>query len=177
MTPAIWYWFEKLETQKQDVLADIARLSPTQLRFRPEQTAWSVSEVIDHLVKVEKALLEAARGQLPNGTPLKFNDRVGALFIIGIMQLPMRVKVPASASMVLPEATADTSEIAMRWSAVREEMAEMLRSLRPEQLRCGLFRHPVSGWMTMARALAFLSAHLRHHDYQLNRLKSASRKL
>jgi hypothetical protein len=114
MTPAIWYWFEKLETQKQNVLADIARLSPTQLRFRPEQTAWSVSEVIDHLMKVEKALLEAVRDQLPNGTPLKFKDRVGALFIIGIMQSPMRVKVPASASMVLPGAITDTSEIAMR---------------------------------------------------------------
>jgi uncharacterized damage-inducible protein DinB len=177
MTPAIWHGFEKLETQKQKVLADVGRLSAAQLRFRPEPTAWSVSDVLDHLVKVEKALLGAVQDQLPDGTLLKFKDRVGTLFIIAIMQSPVRVKVPSTAAMVLPEATADTSETAMRWSQVREEMADMLRSLRPEQLRCGLFRHPVSGWMTMAQALKFLSAHLRHHDYQLNRLKSASRKL
>ena len=173
MTPAIWRWFERLETQKQKVLTDVAGLSAAQLRFRPEPTAWSVPDVLDHLIKVEKALLEAVQDQLPNGTPLKFKDRVGASFIIAVMHSPMRVKVPASASMVLPESRADSSKIAARWSEVREEMADLLRSLRPEQLSCGLFRHPVSGWMTMAQALAFLSAHLRHHDYQLNRLKSA----
>ena len=128
-------------------------------------------------MKVEKGLLESVQDQLPNGTPLKFKDQMGALFIIAVMQSPMRVKVPASASMVLPDVMADTSETAVRWSEVREDMANLLRSLRPEQLRCGLFRHPVSGWMTMRQALAFLSAHLRHHDYQLNRLKSAIRKL
>lgn len=176
-TPAIWHWFEKLEMQKQKVLAGVARLSAAQLRFRPEPTGWSVSDVLDHLMKVEKALLETVQANLPDGTPLQLIDRVGALFIIAVMQSPIRVKVPASASMVLPDATADTSETAMRWSEVREEMADILRSLRPEQLRCGLFRHPVSGWMTMAQALAFLSAHLRHHDYQLNRLKSTTRKL
>jgi len=134
-------------------------------------------DVLDHLVKVEEALLEAAHEQLPNGIPVTFKDRVGAFFVISVMRSPMRVKVPTSATMVLPEATTDSHDTAKRWSEVREQMANLLRSLQPEQLRTGLFRHPVSEWMTMANALAFLSAHLRHHEYQLNRLNSATRNL
>lgn len=61
MTPAIWRWFERLETQKQKVLTDVAGLSAAQLRFRPEPHRWSVPDVLDHLIKVEKALLEAVQ--------------------------------------------------------------------------------------------------------------------
>lgn len=175
MTPALWKRFENLNRQKQSVLSCVAGLSATQLRFRSEPASWSVLDVLDHLVKVEKALLEAVRAQLPNGTPMTFRDRVGAFLITCVMLLPTRVKVPASASMVLPEKTADLDEIAATWSEVREQMANLLVSLHPDQLRPGLFRHPVSGWMTMPDALTFLSAHLRHHQYQLSRLKSASR--
>ena len=175
MTPAIWRWFERLETQKQKVLTDVAGLSAAQLHFRPEPTAWSVPDVLDHLIKVEKALLEAVQDQLPNGTALKFKDRVGASFIIAVMHSPMRVKVPPSASMVMPAATKDLPAYAASWSEVREKTARLLGSLQAAQMRIGLFRHQVSGWMTITDTLRFLSAHLRHHHYQLSRLKSAAR--
>jgi hypothetical protein len=130
--------------------------------------------VLDHLMKVEKASLEAVQEKLPDGTPITFRDRLGVLFINSLMRSPIRVKVPASAAVVLPQGTADLSGTVTAWGDVREQMANLLGSLQPEQLRCGLFRHPVSGWMTMPDALAFLSAHLQHHTYQINRLKSAN---
>jgi hypothetical protein len=60
-----------------------------------------------------------------------------------------------------------------QWVKNRERLFSLLDSLQPDQLSLGVFRHPVSGWMTMPQALAFLSAHIRHHEYQLDRLKSA----
>jgi hypothetical protein len=171
---AVKRWFEKLERQKQTVLADVAGLSAAQLAFRPE-ASWSVLNVLDHLVKVEKAFVANVHGHLPNGMPVTLRDRVGGMAVIFVMQSPMRVKVPPAASMVLPEATVTLPETGARWAEVREEMADLLGSLRPEQSGCGLFRHPIGGWMTMARGLQFLSAHMRHHGYQLNRLKSAIR--
>jgi len=87
-----------------------------------------------------------------------------------------RVKVPPAALTVLPEViTDDASSIATHWEQVRGEMGILLQSLQPNQLGRGLFRHPVSGWMTMRQAIAFLSAHLRHHGYQIDRLKYANR--
>ena len=74
--------------------------------------------------------------------------------------------------MVFPSET-DLEEISSRWIAVRQDISGLLQSLESQQLRCGLFRHPVSGWMTISQTLAFTSAHLRHHVYQVERLKKA----
>jgi hypothetical protein len=92
-------------------------------------------------MRVEKELLKAVQHELPNGITLTLRDRVGGLFIIAIMQSPMRVKVPASASMVLPDLGADFSKIVKYWDEVRDKLGDLL------QLRRGLFRHPVSGWI------------------------------
>ncbi len=168
-------FLRKLETQKCDVLSEVARLSSTQLRFRPQPGDWSALDVLDHLVKVEESLLRTVRRHLPDGVAISARDRVGALLITSVMLSPMRVKVPASASMVLPAATMDLPAIVASWSSVRDQMANLLESLQPAQFRMGVFQHPVSGWMTMTDTLRFISAHLQHHRYQLNRLKLAAR--
>lgn len=163
--------FEKLERRKQTVLSDVGGLSPAQARFQSEPAAWSALEVLDHLVKVERGFLEGVRKALPHGAPVPFLDRVKALAVIAVMQSPIRVKVPTSALTVLPEAATDLTGIVTRWDNVRHDMADLIRSLDTEQLSQGVFRHPVSGWMTMPRAITFLSAHIRHHRYQLQRIK------
>ena len=177
MTPGLQQWFERLERQKRVVLSDLSRWSESAIRYRPEPAAWAALDVVDHLVKVEKASLEGINNQLPNGVPVTLKNRIGGLLVISVMKSPMRIKVPASVSMVLPQSPTDQAEIARHWDEVRAEMGDLLRSLQPSQLRCGVFQHPVSGWMTMPQAMAFLSAHLRHHGYQLRRLKNATRGL
>jgi len=178
MTPGIRQLYEKLEMQKKTLLSEVALWSPAQVHFRPKPSAWSALDVLDHLVKVEVAVIDAVRSQLPDGNPMTLRDRVGALFILLVMLSPMRVKVPAAALTVLPEVmTDDASGIATHWEQVRGEMGILLQSLQLNQLDRALFRHPVSGWMTMRQAIAFLSAHLRHHEYQLDRLKYANREI
>lgn len=90
--------FERLERQKRSIVSGVVRLSAAQLRFRPAPAASSVLDVLDHSIRVERALLEAVREQLPNGAPLTFRDRVRAWLLIAIMLTPIRVKVAASAS-------------------------------------------------------------------------------
>jgi len=174
MTPDLRQRFERIERQKQTVLSNIAGWPAEQIRFRPKPAAWSALDVLDHIVKTEQATFAIARKQLPNRTPVSFSDRMRGMVVIAVMQSPVRVKVPAAATMVLP-ANTDLPEISSRWAAVRLEIFDLLQSLQPENSRCGLFRHPVSGWMDVSQTLAFTSAHLRHHVYQLDRLKSASR--
>ncbi|MBV8865323.1 MAG: DinB family protein [Acidobacteriaceae bacterium] len=176
MIPAIRTQLEKLERQKQTMLSNAAQLTLRQQHFRPAATAWSSLNLLDHLMKVESGFLQGVRGQLPKGAPLRFSDRIGALLVITVMLSPMRVKVPPAAAISLPEQDPDLSLIGPAWARVREQMADLLESLEPEQLNIGLFRHPVGGWMPIQTGLAFLSAHLRHHRYQLRRLQSASLK-
>ena len=175
MSPDLGRSFEKLERQKAAVLAEIAAWSAARLRFQPEAPSWSALDVLDHLLKVEHAVISAVQASLPDGQPVRLKNRLRAWVVIGVMRSPLRVKVPSSATRVWPGKSLDPSLIAPRWNAKREQMASLLETLSPAQLRRGLFRHPVSGWMTMPQAMAFLCAHLGHHGRQLARLKHASR--
>jgi len=69
MTPGIRQFYEKLEMQKKTLLFEVALWSPAQVHFRPKPCAWSALDVLDHLVKVEVALIDAVRSQLPDGNP------------------------------------------------------------------------------------------------------------
>jgi uncharacterized damage-inducible protein DinB len=175
MTPSLRPSFDDLQRRKRAVLFGLSAWSEERLCLQPAPASWSALDVLDHLLKVEQGWLDAVRSNLPDGHPVALRDRLGAWAVLCVMRSPMRVKVPDSASQVLPEKAADLSLITQQWQAAREEMAQLLTDLSPKQLRCGLFRHPVSGWMAIRQALAFLSAHLQHHGYQLRRIQRATR--
>lgn len=177
LTPNVRRWFEKLERQKADVLSEISGWSAERLRFQPSPSSWSTLAVLDHLVKVEESLLLALQSSLPDGHSVPFKDRLGGLAVTCVMLSPMRVKVPTAAKIVVPDTVSDPLLVTNRWNKTRAELANLLNRLSPMQIRRGLFRHPVSGWMTVQRTLAFLSAHLGHHRYQLKRLRQATRAL
>ena len=175
MTRELERRFERLERQKAALLSGISIWSTARLRFQPDPASWSVLDVLQHLVKVEEAFLRAVGANLPHGRALTLKDRVGALAVLGVMRSPIRVKVPARAATVAPEATEDLPLLTVHWDQAREKLGQLLNVLSPEQFCRGLFRHPVSGWMSVPQGLAFLSAHLRHHEYQVDRLEKASR--
>ena len=173
-TAAIWEVFSRLERQKEAVLSQVISWPEGRLLFRQEANSWSTLDVVDHLVKVERSSLAAVRSSLPHGHHVTLKDRLGGFMVITVMKSPMRVKVPSSASAVFPDFKTDLLKVSEEWSQTRVILRKVLESLSAEQLRCGLLCHPVAGWMTMSGAMAFLSAHMRHHGFQLRRLEKAS---
>jgi len=163
-----------IERQKAETLALIESWPPARLAYRPDAGAWSANEVLDHLVKVEGEILAAAREGLQNPHRLGVRDRLGFLFIDRVFRSPRRVKVPASASQVLPDPNATLVDIRERWDNTREDLTVFLSQLTPAQLQGGVFRHPVSGWMSVPQILRFFSAHIQHHGFQLTRLRTGS---
>ena len=173
MIAALQTRFDHLERHKQRVVARLETLGPSQAHLCPQPGAWSALEVLDHLVKVELACLNAVRKTLPDGVSVPFAARCKAYGVIAAMRLPVRVKVPPQASAVVPDTSPEFATLAPLWAQVRRDMSELLDSLNPGQCERGLFRHPVSGWMTMPTAITFLTAHIRHHEYQLDRIHQA----
>jgi uncharacterized protein YcbX len=124
MLHALLIRFEKLEQQKRTVLSKAEQLTIKQQQFRTAATECSTLTVLDHLVKVEAGFLQSIRERLPEAVPVRFSDRMGALLVNAVMLSPLKVKVPASAPMVLPEANPDLALIGPAWTRVREEMAD-----------------------------------------------------
>jgi hypothetical protein len=159
------------------MLAQVGSWSPARQAFRESPASWSAIGVLDHLVKVDRGVLANIRHHLPNGRSVKLKHEIYRVLVFGTLVLPTRVGQPAGAGPIEPDADADLGMVTDQWKEVRAEMSQLLESLRPEQFRCGLFRHPISGYMNISRTMQFLFAHMFHHRYQLSRIRRASRSL
>ncbi len=156
------------------MLAVIGTWPADRRTFRPAQDAWCVVEVLDHIVKSEVGIAAVARRGLEAPHRIGWRDRLGFLFLDRVFRSPRQVKVPRSAPQVLPDAQVNLEEVRRRWDAARLDLTELLRQVTPDQLRGGVFRHPVSGWMTLPQVLQFFSTHMIHHEFQIERIERAA---
>ena len=162
--------FQHLEAQKADVLAAFASLPPSQLHFQPAPGSWSALQVLDHLQKTEHGITTAVVETMPTPHKQPVSDLVKTTLLRGLFLLPSRVKAPGSAPQIMPGDDLELPVLAERWAGTRLRLASLIAGFPPRTLPLGVFRHPVSGWMTMGQTLSFLSAHIVHHNYQLRRL-------
>lgn len=166
--------FAAIELQKAELLASIEHWPEHRLAFRPARDAWCAIEVVDHVVKVESEVIIAARRGLRSPHPIGARDRLGFFFLDRVFRSRTKVKVPRSATKVLPDRTCTLDMLRERWRDTRTELSRLLAHLEPAELELGVFRHPVSGWMSVPQILRFFSAHMQHHGYQLDRVRAAS---
>jgi hypothetical protein len=115
------------------------------------------------------------RRNLQAGNRVTILDHFRSARILGIMFLPTRLKVPGDVKSILPACVPkELSMLRQEWAADREQLAGFLKSLSGGDQQQGVFRHPFGGWTTANGALLSLRSHLRHHRYQLARLRRAS---
>ena len=163
----------KLEKQKADLLSEIGAWSREKVRYQPSPPEWSALQIVDHLMKTEVAITEAARKGLFQPHRIGFTDRLRTRFLQSVFQSDRRVKVPASAKQVLPGSDLDLPTMIEQWDKSRCELRHFAQNVTEEQRTKGIFKHPVGGWMGLSEIFAFFSVHLTHHSYQLARLKEA----
>jgi uncharacterized damage-inducible protein DinB len=163
-----------LDALQNEVLSTVADVPPEALSQRPNPAAWSVAEVLDHLIRVETSLVRIMRGNLTRDHRTSMISRLRNAFVQVVMYSPIRVRMPTSVSYVAPRDCAnDVETLARQWRKARQELKDFLAMLSDEQLEKGLVKHPVAGWMSAHDCVAFSRAHLHHHTYQLARLRAA----
>ncbi|MEP7066202.1 MAG: DinB family protein [Gemmatimonadota bacterium] len=166
--------FASIEGQKTEILGLIERWPASRLAYRQSEDAWCALHVIDHLVKVESGVIAEARRGLLSPQRITVRDRLGFFFLDRAFRSRMKVKVPPSATRVLPDLTCSLEVLRERWRDSRTELAQLLARGKPAELELGVFRHPVSGLMNIPQILRFFSAHIHHHGYQIARIAEAS---
>lgn len=164
----------RLEEQKGAVLETV-RSWPTELQvWRPADGGWNALEVLDHLVRTESGICGVVARGLAAPQRMSARDRVGFLFVEQVFLSRRRVKVPASVEeFILPGEGLELGDIAERWARARLDLQHVAHEA--EGCRGGVFRHPVSGWMNFEQVLRFFSAHIVHHEYQLERIREGLR--
>lgn len=161
--------FQRLEQSRSEIEAQISGFTPAQLSFRQQDGAWTIAEVLDHVVRVERTVLEGARKpgvQRAAWRPRRFRRVVTWL----VFRVGLRIKIPERVKQVRPQAGADPHEVRARWGFLRAEWREFLSTLTADQLGHLAIKHPIAGPFSYRDVLKFLEWHLRHHRRQIGRI-------
>lgn len=168
--------FRLLQMQKESFLNDLASWNPAQLGFSCKSGSWSALQVLDHVVRTERGILGEMRQNVRRCDRVPFVHRVKSDLLIVLMRSAARVKVPGLvAPVILPGYEPDLAELTGAWNDTQTQLGQWVGELRENQTAYAGFRHPVSGWMSVLQAILFLAAHVRHHGYQLRRIRRRAR--
>ena len=161
----------RVETRRRDIIAESDRRSAAQLTFRPAPGAWSTLDVIEHLVKVEEAIVSRIRPREPRSLREAAKAKATLLAMRVVFGFRRRVKVPLQA--VVPLGGATLHDLAERWEGAERALEARLEAFGPGDWSRPMMRHPVLGLLTPAEALTFLRCHMGHHRRQIARLERA----
>jgi len=162
--------FAALERRRHALLAELETLGDSALSFRPAPGAWSILEVVHHLVLVEQGILRPAHdGPAQLRRRRNFRERVGCAAVWLVFKLGLRVKIPTKR--VRPQPGLNLSRLEQEWAASRTSLEAYLDSTPASMPSETMFRHPIGGPMNVEQTLLFLTRPFDHHRRQISRIR------
>ena len=164
--------FTRLTLAQHKFLARLESWPAAKLQARENGQGWCALQVADHLIRTESSILDLilvpveAAPRSPSA-----GNRFTTLMVLLTLSSTRRVRVPKQATGVLPGHNQTLDGIHLAWEQEQNRYLEWCQSLRPTCANRPVFRHPIGGWMSPATTLRFLSIHIRHHLFQLDRIE------
>ncbi len=171
------YMNKKLEQAYQNWVATktkfiqrLERMTPSQLIFQSDENEWSPLLVLDHIIvsenKVILRLQENSDQQKTEKVGIK--SRLANAALAQFYKSGKKVKMPIKG---LEPSGNNLEHLKQTSNHNNESMHTMIQGFPEHKLRSSVFKHPVSGHMTMQHTIEFLENHILHHVHQLNRIE------
>ncbi len=160
--------FDALERDTTAFVTELERHSVAQLEFQPAPRGWSMLEVGQHLIIVEKALVDSSEGTQLRSLNWRSN------LILGLITVSFRsgLRVPTLPPAV-PRERRPLDDVRADWSDVRVNLRALLEPLEATALERSRFVHPVAGSISLRQGLEFMRTHIAHHRVQLERIRQS----
>lgn len=163
-----------IDARRRALLDLAASLDARDLTRRPGGDAWSVLEVVEHLVLAERAVLgDLEDPGVRREAPRSLRGRVLHRVVLSILRFGIPVRVPAPS--MVPVGGRSLEELRAEWDQSFARMRRYVSELDPAAAGRAVFHHPVSGPLTTAQALELMDAHLLTHERQVRRILAAHR--
>lgn len=162
--------FEALEAHRRALSSRLQSLPPAVVSAAPGPDAWSLAQIVDHIVRIESSVRPEGR----DGSRIEvLTSPVRAGMVRAVLVLPIRVPAPPGATHIFPEATPDLDARLEAWANRRDAWREVLDAAQPHELDRMVLKHPLAGRFRWPDTLRFLLTHHRHHDAQIERTLAA----
>jgi uncharacterized damage-inducible protein DinB len=165
MKPKIQTLFNQLESQRLALMTELSSYNNTVLNKRPNSEAWSVAQIISHLMSAEASSVAYMRKKLSFTSHIPkagFKSQLRRLMLSLAFALPFKFKAPKSLE-IMPNFI-DFNALENQWSSQRLDLQLFIESLPGE-----IWRHQILGKMNIAQMLDFFQDHVKRHHGQINR--------
>lgn len=166
--------FDASEKERKALLQRLDGIPEEVLTRRPEPGAWSVVEVMAHLIKAETGTLNYLRKKLELGGHGRASAFAGLrkAFLNFVISTPIKFKAPKVVQ--LDEGTdLSYAEARAQWDGVRTELRREYASIAPELITHDLFKHPFAGKLNLLQSTSFMHHHMVRHIGQIDRTLEA----
>lgn len=169
---------KSLSRRREKLIQYIKKIPAEIVSSPPEPGVWSIAENIEHLAKVESAIVKKMRETLAAPGDVKAGRRVRIpLFVVSIRAPFFKIKAPPAVRPAESGATINIERALEQLQQSRAELLETLRSSDDSVLRGKRFGHHVLGALDLIEWAAFIGYHERRHQSQIaqaaRRLRSA----
>ena len=158
----------RIERKRLALLEEVAALDEVTLTARPMAGKWSIREIVEHLVLAEDDVVgDFSRLDALDAQPRGIGHHVRYLIVLFVLRFRIPVTVPSRA--MLPTGGRSLAELRETWDEHQRRLRSFVAGLTREGARRAIFRHPISGPLSVSQALVLLDAHLDSHIRQIRR--------
>lgn len=163
--------FNELEKSKLDFVQLLEKFSKEQQSFKPAES-WNMLQVVEHVISSEKGTLEYLKRktlapydqiETANSESESNGDKLNNALI-------SEKRWQAPAVLMEPSGTQSLDNMLIYWNDLRLDYLSFLQKLDINYHHRLVFKHPLAGRLDLAQTLEFLSNHIIHHSYQLQRI-------
>lgn len=166
---------EHLERSRDRVLALAQSVPPEQRTVRPSRDEWSVAELIEHIIVVEKMSLErverAVRENVPDATRRGKGVHKDQIILENVPSRTVRVQAPDGFSP--SNRWPDFNEMLLEFSTTRARAIDFARTTDAD-LRVYFAPHPMLKDLDAYQWLLMIASHAERHVRQAEQARAAT---
>ena len=170
--PKLKAYFERFDEELETLFSFIKAYSEDELNKKPSEKAWSVVQIMYHLMLSEEGALSYVKKKLTIGRDhikkAGATSKLRAIVLVSSMKQPIKLTAPTYASENIP-AYASIEEIRNQWLNQRNELYAFLTNQPSELFDYECYKHPVTGVMDIWGMLDFFEAHFQRHFKQIHK--------
>ena len=162
--------FNGLEKSRKDLFNDLRSYDDEVFNKKPSPKAWSIAQVIEHLVIAEEASLKYLQKKTLDTSKVPVAG-LGSKwrFMLTNTVFVLNISFKAPPVMSPPESFVTTRQLEQRWAKVRADTFELLNKLPEEDLKKEIWKHVISGKMNIYQMYSFFNIHFNRHRKQVYR--------
>lgn len=160
----------RMETEHKNLFKELHKYPDDLLNKKPAPEAWSVIQVLKHLITADGYSLEYLRKKVASKEDVRHEGLTGlykSVLLKVIFLTPLKFKSP---KVVDPDAEfATLKELEEKWTETRRGIAEVTAQMNDAQLSKGYWKHARAGKMNIYQMFDFLHIHFIRHKKQIDR--------